>query len=85
MHRNKNMIISQEPCLVTKEEVYEGCCCDSGVVVCKFGLRKTGFVPGEPMMFEICVENKSTSALCGLIIQLAQVTQYKFISVMDVC
>ncbi|PVD21253.1 hypothetical protein C0Q70_19424 [Pomacea canaliculata] len=61
-----------EPCLVTKEEVYEGCCCDSGVVISKFSLRKTGFVPGEPMMFEISIENKSTSSLCGLSIQLIQ-------------
>ena len=53
--------------------MYEGCCCDSGVVVSKFSLRKTGFVPGEPMMFEISVENKSTSSLGGLCIQLIQV------------
>ncbi|XP_025115959.1 arrestin domain-containing protein 17-like [Pomacea canaliculata] len=65
-----------EPCLVTKEEVYEGCCCDSGVVISKFSLRKTGFVPGEPMMFEISIENKSTSSLCGLSIQLIQTVRY---------
>ena len=63
----------QDPSLQTKEEVYEGCCCDSGIVNSKFSLRKTGFVPGEPMMFEISVENKSNSTLCGLCIQLMQV------------
>lgn len=65
-----------EPCLCTKEEVFEGCCCDSGVVVSKFSLRKTGFVPGEPMMFELSIENKSTSSICGLCIQLIQTVRY---------
>ncbi|XP_076449352.1 arrestin domain-containing protein 17-like [Babylonia areolata] len=65
-----------EPSLSTKEEVYEGCCCDSGVVISKFSLRKTGFVPGEPMMFEVSIENKSTSSLCGLCIQLIQTVRY---------
>nr|KAG5707491.1 hypothetical protein BaRGS_011995 [Batillaria attramentaria] len=44
--------------------------------VAKFSLRKTGFVPGEPMMFEISIENKSTSSLVGMGITLIQTVKY---------
>ncbi|XP_059149719.1 arrestin domain-containing protein 3-like [Physella acuta] len=59
-----------------REQMYEGCCCDSGNVYIQLDLQKSGFVPGEPMNFTIIVNNKATSSICGVVMSLVQTVRY---------
>ncbi|KAH9509547.1 hypothetical protein Btru_046127 [Bulinus truncatus] len=59
-----------------KEQMYEGCCCDSGNVYVHLWLQKSGFVPGEPLHYDILVSNKATSSICGVVLSLFQTVRY---------
>lgn len=59
-----------------REEVYEGCCCDSGNVTARLQLPKCGYVPGEPLVYNLVVENQATSYICGLVMSLIQTVRY---------
>ncbi|GFN79188.1 arrestin domain-containing protein 3-like [Plakobranchus ocellatus] len=59
-----------------REEVYEGCCCDSGDVSAYLQLPKSGYVPGEPLNYNLVVYNKATSSICGLVMNLIQTVRY---------
>ncbi|XP_005096796.1 arrestin domain-containing protein 17 [Aplysia californica] len=59
-----------------EEEMYEGCCCDSGTVSATLRLQKSGFVPGEPMQYDIRVNNQATSTIYGVSLFLVQLVQY---------
>ncbi|KAI8791189.1 arrestin domain-containing protein 3 [Biomphalaria glabrata] len=64
------------PQYLEKEQTYEGCCCDSGCVYTHLWLEKSGFVPGEPLHYDILVNNKATSSICGVVLSLFQTVRY---------
>ncbi|CAG5123270.1 unnamed protein product [Candidula unifasciata] len=58
------------------EEMYEGCCCDSGNVRARLRLQKSGFVSGEPLYYDMVIHNKATSTICGVVLSLIQTVRY---------
>ncbi|XP_045207004.2 arrestin domain-containing protein 17-like [Mercenaria mercenaria] len=60
-------------------EVY-GCCGEAGEVDIHLDLNKTGFVPGEPIMYTIAVNNRSSQTVNETHLILNQMTTYTGIS-----
>lgn len=55
----------------------EGCCCSAGSVDVSLSLNKTGFVPGEPIVFDIIVDNQSDYVINTVELVLIQTTTYQ--------
>ncbi|KAL3859288.1 hypothetical protein ACJMK2_009514 [Sinanodonta woodiana] len=64
------------PVVLSKEENIENWCCSAGTLGVTLSLKKTGFVPGEPILYDITVENKSNSNINKVQLELRQVVQY---------
>ncbi|GFR81711.1 arrestin domain-containing protein 3 [Elysia marginata] len=47
-----------------------------GDVTAKLRLPKCGYVPGEPLLYNLVVENQATSSICGLVMSLIQTVRY---------
>ena len=61
------------PVCAEGENAVEGCCCEVGMVYAKLILPKKGYVPGEPVNFDITIDNKSNTTVGGFSIDLRQV------------
>ncbi|XP_048253517.1 arrestin domain-containing protein 17-like [Haliotis rufescens] len=59
-----------------QEQTIESCCCSSGTVTGRLLLNKTGYVPGEPIVFTIDVYNKSDSNVERIELELRQIVTY---------
>ncbi|XP_041377026.1 arrestin domain-containing protein 17-like [Gigantopelta aegis] len=64
------------PVCAEGESAVEGCCCEVGIVYAKLMLPKKGFVPGEPVDFDITIDNKSNTTVGGFSIDLRQTVCY---------
>ncbi|XP_060556233.1 arrestin domain-containing protein 17-like [Ruditapes philippinarum] len=56
----------------TRQDI-EGCCCSAGSVEASLSLNKTGYVPGEPIVFDILVDNQSDYRINQVELILTQV------------
>ena len=62
----------------------EGCCCSEGSVDIALELNKTGYVPGEPIVYDITIGNKSENKIESVNLLLVQVSHlYTFFRVPD--
>ncbi|KAL5022520.1 hypothetical protein ScPMuIL_001675 [Solemya velum] len=75
---NLNEILDPNPVPVVLqcEEAIEGCCCDNGSVVAELSLNKMGYVPGEPLIYTIKIDNKSETEIKEISLELRQVVTY---------
>lgn len=56
-----------------QDETIEGICCSSGNVQIRLALNKTGYVPGEPVIYTIDVFNKCDFNIEQVELELKQV------------
>lgn len=59
-----------------QDETVEGCCCSVGTVQARLTLAKTGYVPGEPIVYTIDVFNKCDSTIERVELDLKQLVTY---------
>ncbi|KAK3611649.1 hypothetical protein CHS0354_021902 [Potamilus streckersoni] len=64
------------PIVLSKEENIQNWCCTAGTLGVTLSLQKTGFVPGEPILYDITVDNKSDNNINKVQLELRQVVQY---------
>lgn len=51
-----------------------GClCCETGPLTAAINLTKSGFVPGEQVLFQAQVDNQTTKKLNGIRVELIEV------------
>ncbi|XP_053402728.1 arrestin domain-containing protein 17-like [Mercenaria mercenaria] len=55
----------------------EGCCCSAGSVEASLSLNKTGYVPGEPIVYDIIIDNQSDYSINTVELILIQKTTYQ--------
>jgi len=51
----------------------ESCCCDAGHVDVSLSIDKTGYVPGEPVLYDIHIDNQSDKPVVAVELCLQQV------------
>ncbi|XP_069113549.1 arrestin domain-containing protein 17-like [Argopecten irradians] len=64
------------PSRLVEQETIQGCCCEEGKVKVMLGINKTGFVPGEHLVYDIEVENNSENTITSLSLELKQEATY---------
>ncbi|XP_041375090.1 arrestin domain-containing protein 17-like [Gigantopelta aegis] len=64
------------PIVAEQEQAIEGFCCSAGYVSARLQLAKTGYVPGEPLAYNIDVYNKSDNKVDKIQLELKQVVTY---------
>ena len=70
------------PISLEKREEIEGCCCSEGSVQVKLDINKSGFVPGEPLVYDINIDNKSDNTIETIHLILEQVIMAAYCSVL---
>lgn len=55
----------------------EGCCCSAGSVEISMTLNKTGYVPGEPVVYDLFLDNQSDYRIVAADLILIQIVTYK--------
>lgn len=73
LNRFPNVVM---PISLEKREEIEGCCCSEGSVQVKLDINKSGFVPGEPLVYDINIDNKSDNTIETIHLILEQVVNY---------
>ncbi|KAL4235194.1 Arrestin (or S-antigen) [Mactra antiquata] len=63
----------------TSEDV-EGCCTSAGTFYVELSLNKTGYVPGEPIVYDIRIDNQTDYRITDILLELVQTATYKGIS-----
>jgi hypothetical protein len=58
-----------------QDESVEGCCWSVGTVQARLTLAKTGYVPGEPIVYTVDVFNKCDFSIDRVELDLKQVTR----------
>ena len=61
-----------------RQEEIEGCCCSAGTLAVTVDVNKSGFVPGEPLVYDIKIDNKSDNTIGLIHLILEQVCQMLF-------
>ncbi|KAK3085924.1 hypothetical protein FSP39_010765 [Pinctada imbricata] len=51
------------PVFAEQRQSIEGCCCSAGDIEVSMGLNKTGYVPGEPILYDINITNNSDNVI----------------------
>lgn len=51
----------------------QSCCCDAGHVDVSLSLDRTGYVPGEPVLYDIRIDNQSDKPVNAVELCLQQV------------
>lgn len=54
----------------------QGCCCEDGSVTVDLHINKTAFVPGEPLVYDIEINNNSGNLIDQLYLMLRQVSTF---------
>lgn len=64
------------PISAQQAQEIEGCCCNDGSVVVKMDVNKSGYVPGEPLVYDIAIDNKSSNTIEHVHFEMEQVVNY---------
>lgn len=64
------------PISAQQHEEIEGCCCSEGTVTVKLDVSKSGYVPGEPIVYDIFIDNKSDNTIEHVNFELEQIVNY---------
>ncbi|XP_052059942.1 arrestin domain-containing protein 17-like [Mytilus californianus] len=59
-----------------RNETIEGCCCEDGSVELDLSINKTAFVPGEPLIYEVMINNQSDNTISEFYLMLRQVATF---------
>lgn len=62
------------PIMQYKRQEITGCCCSEGEIIVQMKVNKSGFVPGEPIILEMDINNKSESPVQAWSVELIQVS-----------
>ena len=67
------------PVLREQTKTIESCCCTEGPIDVSFQTNKSGYVPGEPIVFDINIQNRSETPVTMLLVDLNQVSIFLFL------
>lgn len=62
------------PIMQYRKQEITGCCCSEGEIIVQMKVNKSGFVPGEPIILEMDINNKSESPVQAWSVELIQVS-----------
>ena len=65
------------PLHMEKQQEIEGCCCNEGTVAVSVDVNKSGFVPGEPLVYDLKIDNKSDHTVGLMHLLLEQVCRLR--------
>ena len=77
------IIHQQMPIMQYRRQEISGCCCSEGEIVVQMKVNKSGFVPGEPIVMEMDINNKSESPVQAWTVELIQVSQMSLLGQSD--
>lgn len=63
------------PIMQYRRQEITGCCCSEGEIIAQMKVNKSGFVPGEPIVVEMDINNKSETPVQAWTVELIQVRQ----------
>ncbi|XP_061183522.1 arrestin domain-containing protein 3-like [Saccostrea echinata] len=64
------------PIIQYRRQEISGCCCSEGEIIAQMKVNKSGFVPGEPIVVEMDINNKSENAVQAWSVELIQDVTY---------
>lgn len=64
------------PIMQYRRQEITGCCCSEGEIIVQMKVNKSGFVPGEPIILEMDINNKSESPVQAWSVELIQDVTY---------
>ncbi|KAJ8302419.1 hypothetical protein KUTeg_018815 [Tegillarca granosa] len=64
------------PIIAEREETMQGCCCDAGKLGVSLHLNKSGYVPGEPIVYDITIHNNTDTTITSVTLTLRQIVKY---------
>ncbi|XP_048769206.2 arrestin domain-containing protein 2-like [Ostrea edulis] len=64
------------PIMQYRRQEITGCCCSEGEIIAQMKVNKSGFVPGEPIVVEMDINNKSETPVQAWTVELIQDVNY---------
>ena len=67
----------QTPISTHQTQEIKGCCCNNGSIIVKMDVKKSGYVPGEPLVYDIAIDNKSSNTIEHVYFEMEQVSYHQ--------